>query len=276
MSILNKRKIYTIYLLAVIIGLSGCKSKQTLVESGELKSKSHNQVLKDEQGSEIQFKNLTGKVNFALVLPGGPKNTKKVGGVVKLIKDEVFQVSFRMFGIEGFRMTATPDSIYIIDRMNKNYAVENIKNIQKDFNFNFYNMQALFTNALFVPGQKALDKNDYSKFKLNKGVDTYMASISSNNTLYSFAIDANDRIASTVIYKGEGEAIQWSYQKFIIDNKRVYPTEMQTQIEYGDKRFNFNISYDKLDFDTDLNIDYSLPTKYTKMTIKQIMKSYIK
>ena len=117
--------------------LSACKSKKAvLATSTELKAKGHNDILDDVQSHELKFKSISGKVSVALILPGGPKNTKKVGGVIKIIKDEVMQVSFRMIGIEGFRITITPDSVFVIDRMNKKYAAESIEQIQQNFNFN--------------------------------------------------------------------------------------------------------------------------------------------
>ncbi|MFV0469683.1 MAG: DUF4292 domain-containing protein [Dysgonomonas sp.] len=257
---------------------SACKSKKTvLATSTELKAKGHNDILDDVQSHELKFKNISGKVSVALILPGGPKNTKKVGGVIKIIKDEVMQVSFRMIGIEGFRITITPDSVFVIDRMNKKYAAESIEQIQQNFNFNYYNMQALFTNAIFLPGKKDISKSDYGLYTISASADTYMATTKDKKTQYSFAIDANDRILSTLIYRSEDkQTLQWNYNNFIVDGKYIYPTEMLAKVETEDKRFDLGISYDKLDFDKALDIDYSLPEKYTKSTIKEILKSYIK
>lgn len=266
-----------LFFLCMIIVFSACKSKQTLGTAGELRDKTHDAVIKDVQSHELKYKNLTGKVSFALVLPGGPKNTKKVGGVVKLIKDEAFQVSFRMLGIEGFRITVTPDTVYVIDRMNKNYSVQSIQSLQKEFNFSYYNLQALITNALFLPGKQSVSVTDYPLFTVGKTSDLYMIKTADTNTQYTFAVDANERILSTLIYKAaSNQAIQWSYQNFIVDGKYIYPTEMQAQVDLEDKRFNMNMSFDKINFDTSFEIDYSLPSKYNKVTIKELMKSYIK
>ena len=40
--------------------------------------------------------------------------------------------------------------------MNKRYMIENYSNLQGQtpIEFNFYNLQALFTNHLFIPGSK--------------------------------------------------------------------------------------------------------------------------
>ncbi|NDW10428.1 DUF4292 domain-containing protein [Dysgonomonas sp. 520] len=274
----TRKNIQFIVILSFIAFFVSCKSKKDALSSGEFKKKSQNELLSDVLDKELNFKNVSGKISLQLMLPGGPKNSKKVSGVVKIVKDEAMQISFRMFGIEGFRMTATPDSIYIIDRMNKNYAVENISALQKSLNFNYYNLQALLTNSIFIPGKKEVEKSDFNKFKVNMSSDMYMASVDDKNMKYNFAIDANDRVASTLIFRQEDkQAIQWSYRNFVVDNKYVYPTEMQTQVEFNDRRFDVGITYGSLDFDkSSLDIDFSMPGKYTRISIKELMKSYIK
>ena len=269
-------KLFAIILLVAFV--SSCKSKKMLGD-GEFKKKSQSELLSDVQKRELNFKNASGKISLHLVLPGGPKNTKKVGGVVKIVKDEVMQISLRpMLGIEVFRMTITPDSIYFIDRYNKKIAVEGIAALQKSVNFNYYNLQALLTNAIFVPGKKEMTKSDYSKFKVDMTPDAYLASLKGKELQYSFAIDANDRIISTLIYRQEeNQAVQWSYDKFIIDKEYIYPTSMQAQIEFDNKRFNLEMEYDKLDFNKkDLEIDYSLPQKYQRISLKEMLNAYVK
>ena len=269
-------QLFAIILLVAFV--SSCKSKKMLGNS-EFKKKSQSELLSDVQERELDFKNASGKISLHLVLPGGPKNTKKVGGVVKIVKDEVMQISLRpMLGIEVFRMTITPDSIYFIDRYNKKTAVEGIAALQKSVNFNYYNLQALLTNAIFVPGKKEMTKSDYSKFKVDMTPDAYLASLKGKELQYSFAIDANDRIISTLIYRQEeNQAVQWSYDKFIIDKEYIYPTSMQAQIEFDNKRFNLEMGYDKLDFNKkDLEIDYSLPQKYQRISLKEMLNAYVK
>lgn len=74
---------------------------------------------------------------------------------MKMVKDSAFQLSVQPFlGIEIFRIELSRDTIKVVDRMNKRYMIENYSNLQGQtpIEFNFYNLQALFTNHLFIPG----------------------------------------------------------------------------------------------------------------------------
>lgn len=77
---------------------------------------------------------------------------------MKMVKDSAFQLSVQPFlGIEIFRIELSRDTIKVVDRMNKRYMIENYSNLQGQtpIEFNFYNLQALFTNHLFIPGSRA-------------------------------------------------------------------------------------------------------------------------
>lgn len=277
MKLSGTRYLQLIIFLSFAVLFTACKSKkEAFVSTNTFQKKSHNEVLKDVQDKELKYKTINGKVSFELGLTNS-KDNKKVGGVIKAEKDKAIQVSFRMFGIEGFRMTITPDSIYIIDRMNKQYAVEGISALQKSANFNFYNLQALFTNSIFLPGKEKITKEDYSSYTIDVADDMYLIKAKDKNTQYNFAVNGDDKIVSTLIYRSEGnQAIQWTYKDFIVDQNRVYPTQMIGQVEFNDKRFNIGMAYSNIEFDKDVNIDFSIPSKYTKVSAKDIMKSYVK
>ena len=90
------------------------------------------------------------------------------------MKYSVCQISVQPFlGIELFRAVISTDSIKLIDRVNKRYVAENYEQIkgQTRLEFNFYNLQALFTNQLFLPGQQTVTAKQFNKFRLNQDGD---------------------------------------------------------------------------------------------------------
>ena len=90
---------------------------------------------------------------------------------MKMVKDSAFQLSVQPFlGIEIFRIELSRDTIKVVDRMNKRYMIENYSNLQGQtpIEFNFYNLQALFTNHLFIPGEQGVSRKHYNRFKLNQ------------------------------------------------------------------------------------------------------------
>lgn len=273
----NTQLLITSFLLAIIF--VGCKSTKTITYEGKIVEKSQQELFSDVLNKEINYRTVTGKTTFEFV-PANSKKMLKVTTVIKLIKDNAIQMSLRgPFGVEVGRLTLTPDSIFLIDRMNKRYVMEDItKMASSDVVFNFYNLQALLTNNLFYPGESTLTKQSYQKFVLDVASNMYLLKAKDNSgTLYNFAIDGTDRIQSTLIFSPKKNAtLQCSYDNFIQDGGFVYPTALLWKVNMDKKRFDAKITYSKLDFNKEIEIDNSVPKKYEKVTIGDVLKAFIK
>lgn len=276
---LSYKYISILFILIAPLIISSCKSKKTLVTGGTLTEKANNEVIEDALKSELDYKTLTtkGSIEFK-----AGNSSQKLPAVFKMVRDSVLQASVRIpiIGGEAMRINFTPDSVVIIDRMKKQYMAERYKDskVVAGFDFNFYNLQALFTNKLFIPGNKTVSKKDFDKFKISSTNDTYlMQTKGKSDLLYNFEVDASDRIISTLINSDKKNiSIQWDYSNFIKDNNYIYPTNMNAKVGIAKKQVNIIISYDKLDIDKDFNVDKSIPSKYTKVGFSDIIGAYIK
>lgn len=277
---LSYKYISLFFILITPLSISSCKSKKTLVTGGTLTEKANrNEVIEDALKSELDFSTITtkGSIEFK-----SGNSSQKVPAVFKIIRDSILQASVRIpiIGGEAMRINFTPDSVIIIDRLKKQYMAERYKDskVVAGFDFNFYNLQALFTNKMFVPGNKAVENKDFDKFTVTILNDTYlMQTKGKSDLLYNFAIDASDRVVSTSIgNEKKNISIQWVYSNFIKDNNYVYPTNMEAKVAFTKKQVNINISYDKLDIDKDFNVDNSIPSRYTKVGFTDIIGAYIK
>ena len=276
------RNIFKVTVLVLfIIGSASCGSKKTgVISGGKLTEKSSKELIRDVLDKELKYNTISGKMDIEFI-SAGTKKTVKSGSYVKLIRDNILQISVRPFlGVEVLRMTLTPDSIYIVDRYNKKTAVEDINSLKKSSGayFNFYNLQALLTNSLFYPGEQAVREKDYKSYDINVASDMYVAKTSdSSGILYNFAVDATDRISSTLIFSpGNNYTIQWSYKDFIKDDNNVYPTTMEANVGIKKGRFDLIISYSKLDINKQFEVDNSIPGKYEKVSVGDLIKGYMK
>lgn len=274
MKIIRHASYFTIILATLLLGLSSCRSSKNAVSgAGELTSKNKTELVNDVLQNNIDFKTLSGKVT--LELKSG-KKSQKVGAQVKIIKDEVIQISIRpsflIFGAEVFRITITPDSLVILDRINKQYTIESTNNLQERVHFNFYNMQALLTNSIFVPEQKTISKKDVEKFAVSKTKDVYMLGLVNKKTTYNFAVDGADRIVSTLIFDQNKNTIQWTYDKFVQSGGYTYPSQMVAQIELKDRRMDVGLELPSLEFNGEVTIDQSISKSYKKVSLAEILK----
>jgi len=269
-------------LLGILIIVTGCNSKKTIVKTnGTLVAKSKNELLSDVLNNGTKFRTISGKMDIEL-LPVNTKKSMKSGTYVKIIRDSVIQVSVRpILGAEVMKVTLTKDSLFVLDRYKKKYAAmgyDELKKEDKSIYFNYLNLQALLTDVLFVPGEKAVSENEFNRFSLDSTADMYLLKTKDKSgILYNFAVDAADRIASVLIFSPDRKyTLQWSYKDFIKDNNYIYPTEITANIAVDKLRFDMIISYSKININENITIDYSASKKYQKVTVGDILKDYLK
>ncbi|GAB6013282.1 lipoprotein insertase outer membrane protein LolB1 [Viscerimonas tarda] len=277
------RSIAQLVLLSAFMAiLPACGSKKTNVSSGgTLSVKSQSELIADVLNNELKYTTISGKMDMEL-RPANSKSGMKTAVHVKVLRDSIVQLSIRpLLGLEVIRISITPSSALVIDRMNKKYALERIGDLQasRGVYFNYYNLQALLTNSLFLPGQQSVTKDDYRLFDVSapSGNMYQMKTVDKSGLLYNFAIDPSDRIVSALIFSpGKNYTLQWTYDSFVKDANYIYPTKMLANVDIEKKRFDVEINYSKLDINSKVEIDDSIPNKYDKASIADIIGAYMK
>lgn len=259
-----------------ILLLSGCKSSQKVgtVDVGGIKSQKAFLELMQEQA--FQFTTLSARLNVDL-----RTNDKEMSSRIdlKMVKDSAFQLSVQPFlGIEIFRLELTPDSIKVLDRMNKRYVAENYEDLrgQTPIEFNFYNLQALFINHLFLPGHEAISPKAYNRFKLKQ--EGALAEIKVKDTkglLYRFVADGEGKLLSTdVTDPSDRYALQWAYNDFRLAEGRPFPMLMDVEVfKDGRSAGGVDIHFSRIQTNVPFNIDFSIPSKYKRITFAKVLKS---
>ncbi|MFT4761917.1 MAG: hypothetical protein ACI9XO_003436 [Paraglaciecola sp.] len=90
-------------------------------------------------------------------------------------KDSVIWMNFKKVSVEAARVKITPDSIFIIDRLNKKYVAEDFNFAQQEFNLptGFDGLQAfLLGNPVFFTKDMKSDIDD-NRYHLSGKTDTY-------------------------------------------------------------------------------------------------------
>lgn len=118
-------------LLSLFLGLS-CNTTKPLTEepvitSGVRSAEDHLDALVREQ-VQADWMNASAQINFAT-------ESTSIGGTasIKMKKDEAIVMSVKKFGFEVARAMVTPDSLFILDRLNNEYAAEPLSYIEDRF-----------------------------------------------------------------------------------------------------------------------------------------------
>ena len=181
------KKYITICLVIVLsLMLYSCGSSRRLSKEGtdDVSSAAVDygkKIMKNAQTA----KTITSKVKVQVMADG--KNFT-VNGTLRMKRDDVIQLSLSMLGFEIGKMEFLTNEVLIIDRFHKQYV--RVPYNQVDFlnktNIDFYALQAIFWNELFVPGVKDMTAQ-LGKFTMASSGDHTLLSLKTEPRLeYDF------------------------------------------------------------------------------------------
>lgn len=252
---------------------SACKSsKETTTDKVALERISKEERVNKIIKSEISYNTISADLKFAV--KGMSVNTQ-----MRMIKDKVIQFSFRYpFPLTGeaFKVIVTPDEVIIIDRLNKQYMKEPMKNIKNKFPFQFdyYSLEAMLSNKLFIAGKKEISQKDIHSFNIEE--NDYEVKINytdKQNTRYDFISNYTNRIQETQINQHNLQAkIICNYTNWgKTSDKKDFPMTISYTLLIPNKSHNISMAFRSVDINSNFNIDYDIPTKYKQVTFEQVI-----
>jgi hypothetical protein len=196
-----------------------------------------------------------------------------------MIYGDRIQLSIQPFlGIEVFRIELTNDSVKILDRMNKRYMTESYEEMKGEtkIDFNFHNLQSLFTNNIFIPGESSISSKQMRRFRITK--DKYAANLKikdETGMFYTFTADGDEKLLSTLINdKAENYRLTWNYSDFQTIDKQRFPFKMKAGLTSDKKTQGIvTLTFSNLEIDHPLKADFNIPSGYTRVTFPQIIKT---
>ena len=278
---MNTKRFTQILLLCLFTGLAfhACKPRQRIVYSiSPVADKANNQLFNDIISSEFQYTTFTAKLNMNLT--NGTKSMSSRANI-RIVKDNALQISIQpLFGVEMFRFYINPDTVMVVDRMNKRYVMESIASLKEMYpvGFDFYTLQSVFTNSLFVPGKGRVESSDYRKFKYTQTSDQYYYITSKDtrsNIDYSFTVNGDDRITFTHLMQPEKkQSLQWGYHNFIVLNDLTFPSKMQITLSSSSRKVNAELLFSDIATNELLQLPLNVPSGYTRTTVAEILKIF--
>ncbi|MBO1364467.1 DUF4292 domain-containing protein [Prevotella sp. A2931] len=209
------------------IAKGGEKAQAESAQASQLRQQQFIQRVVD---NGVYVKNIVGDMKFNL--KAGSKDIT-VSGSLRMRKDEVIRIQLFMplLGTEVGRLEFTPTYVLIIDRLHKEYVKADYT--QLDFlqsnGLNFYSLQALFWNQLFLPGQETVADKDLSQYEvdLNAQGGSTVGLKQGNLSVSWLTESATARILSAEInylsQKHGKSTLDWTYDDFMVVGLKQFP-----------------------------------------------------
>ena len=273
----NKKIFSLLFLAGIIILFNACKTSRQTTASVALTKMNNLERIESIKYQATSFNTLSSSLRFSMK-PGTDKSATSANAQLRIIKDKAIQLSVRMPILgEVARIAITPEQILFINRLQRQYVSENIQSLKKitEFDFDFYSLQALLTNQLFIAGKQSVFQDNYSNFILSE--DEFFVKLNNKDSQginYIFTSDFTNRIIKTEMYKNKDEAnLNWVYNDFgLTSNNRLFPMKMTMEVTVPKNVMTLDMTFNNVDIDAAFEIDTSIPNNYQPVALEQIIK----
>lgn len=209
-----------------------------------------------------------------------------VSAQVQTTQGKMIRLSLTALGLmEVGRMEMTPNDVLIIDRVHKKFARKSYDKVKfmAQNGLNFYTLEALIRNQLFLPGQSSVGENHFEQLHVEDetaGSSTRDISCNNANMTYTWRTNSNDGLIrqTTLVHKDAkkgNSTLQWQYSNFTGVGKKQYPTDHLLTITLADKpskQRTMHLELSKINTTTD-NSDPTTPSnRYEEVDIDELFQ----
>ncbi len=200
---------------------------------------------------------------------------------------KMIRLSLTALGLmEVGRLEMTPTDVLIIDRVHKQYARQTYDKVKfmAQNGLNFYTLEALLRNQLFLPGHTAVGEANIEQFTLQQPTAAQHEMTichKAGNMDYTWtATPSTAQIVSTTIVlhdaKQGNSTLQWNYADFVSMGKKHYPTTHNIQVNIAGKKprqRNMLIHLGKINTTTDYSAPTAPSSRYEEVDIDELFQS---
>ena len=180
----------------------------------------------DASVAQVDFAFLTMRSKLSFKSPQQAIDNATVS--IRVQKDSLIWLSISKLGIEGARVLIAHDSVHILDKINRQYAVADYGTISRQFRFplNFGLLQALLVGNLPLPSQPAQ--------VVRQEADTLLLRQTNNGSqIDNYIVGQHRKLAKLLVAaQPGGNTLRLDYQEFTALNTFLFPYASQLLLTY--------------------------------------------
>lgn len=228
----------------------------------------------------VYSKNVVSKIKCTIQTGG---NNISVGGSLHMRRDEVIRIQLVPLGLmEAGRLEFSKDHVLLVDRINKEYVKASYSDVDflKRNGLDFYALQALFWNQLYVPGTQKITDSSLKSFvaELDDATDAKV-STTYGKMSYVWTADKQTALIKNVNAKytgGNGDtSVNCQYSGFKSLGTKQFPTgiylTMSTKLVKNACNMSLNLQLNTLSTDSDWDAETTISSRYRQVSVEEIL-----
>lgn len=197
-----------------------------------------------------------------------------VDGKIYMRRNQVIRIQLSPMGlVEVGRLEFTPDTVLIIDRLHKQYVKSSYDKVSflNDNGIDFYALQSLFWNQLYIPGQTdVVSASEKYQVTGNSSIAMHQGKINYQWTTDTQAL-INKAVATYESAKHGKSSLNWAYTNFKPFNGKQFPSLQNIDLSTGNRKFHVGIDLKNMKDDSKWEPFTKVSSKYKQVELKDVL-----
>lgn len=278
-----------LYIALVALTLTACRSSKSAVKAPDTNTSASTKTthitnntaalasVKKVAAMHLSQQGVTASTKVRLSGVGG--KDLSVNGKLQMKRNNVIRLSLRFLGMEVGLMEFTPNDVLVVDRMNKQFVRAKYGDVSflRQAGLDFYALQSLFWNELFIPGQHTLSAEGLGRFELvQKAGLNVLTPKNTPKLAYHFYADPQANTIQRLQVRSNNAAekgeFAFNYDGFEQFAGRPFPTQMRMAVTgTGKKDITLALSLSSLKADASFDTRTTVSAKYTQRSVQQVL-----
>lgn len=278
-----------LYIALVALTLTACRSSKSAVKGPDANTSASTKTthitnntaalasVQKVAAMHLSQQGVTASTKVRLSGVGG--KDLSVNGKLQMKRNDVIRLSLRFLGMEVGLMEFTPNDVLVVDRINKQFVRAKYGEVSflRQAGLDFYALQSLFWNELFIPGQHTLSAEGLGRFELvQKAGLNVLTPKNTPKLAYHFYADPQANTIQRLQVRSNNAAekgeFAFNYDGFELFGGRPFPTQMRMAVTgTGKKDITLALSLSSLKADASFDTRTTVSAKYTQRSVQQVL-----
>ena len=271
------RFIYSIFILLIFFEIAGCRSTRKIEVAISKKDTAQVVVLSDDHKADsirfihetfqkieenrIDFRSFSAKLKVNYQVSDGRNN--EFNAYVNVRKDSVIWIMIHAaLGFEAFRVMITPDSVKVLNRLEKIYQARSVSYLQDIVNIpiNFHTLQDLLVgNPVYLDSNIVFYKKGPTSLLLMSLGDIFKNYITLSLEDYSLLHCKLDDVDIM-----RARTCELTYAGYDIRNKTRFSTYRQISVASEKSKVDIQLNFKQYNFNETLSFAFPIPKNYKR------------
>lgn len=267
--------------IGIVLAMSlvvSCRSTKSVERGRDARTVA--ELIGKNEAARGDLQAVSAKLNVALQAEG---KDLSVGGMLRMKRDEVIQISLSAFFVEVARLEITPDYVLVIDRMGKQYVRTSYQEqaFLKRSGLDFSTLQALFWSRLFVPGRgEQIRETDFVRSS-GRAADEFVLRLDHpGQVALSFVLGANDGLIRRVEASDAAARLplrlNWEYEDYRQVGRTLFPGQMVLETVGTEKPLKVTLALSSVKQDDSWQTHTQVSAKYKQVSVDALIKRLLK